>query len=121
MVELSYLLEIESEFDLDSIGFSTAEVDVIVSDVSPDDLDDPPPRTPEPNKVISRPGNIFTCGEHRIGVGDYQAAQKGLGLVPEDRRIIQGLTVEENLQLAQIAPPRGWSIERVYELFPRLG
>jgi branched-chain amino acid transport system ATP-binding protein len=50
-----------------------------------------------------------------------QAAQAGLGLVPEDRRIIPGLTVEENLKLAQIAPPIGWSIERVYELFPRLG
>ena len=45
----------------------------------------------------------------------------GLGLVPEDRRIIPGLTVEENLQLAQIAPPVGWSIERLYDLFPRLG
>jgi branched-chain amino acid transport system ATP-binding protein len=51
----------------------------------------------------------------------YQASIHGVGLVPEDRRIIQGLTVEENLQLAQIAPPIGWSIERVYELFPRLG
>ncbi|MEP4766322.1 MAG: ATP-binding cassette domain-containing protein, partial [Roseibium sp.] len=27
----------------------------------------------------------------------------------------------ENLQLAQIAPPVGWSLERLYELFPRLG
>ncbi len=51
----------------------------------------------------------------------YEAAQHGLGLVPEDRRIIQGLTVEENLKLAQIAPPIGWSIERIYDLFPRLG
>lgn len=51
----------------------------------------------------------------------YQASQLGIGLVPEDRRIIQGLTVEENLKLAQIAPPLGWSIERIYELFPRLG
>ena len=51
----------------------------------------------------------------------HQAAQIGIGLVPEDRRIIQGLTVEENLKLAQIAPPIGWSIERIYELFPRLG
>ncbi|MEX0281328.1 MAG: ABC transporter ATP-binding protein [Arenibacterium sp.] len=51
----------------------------------------------------------------------HEAATVGLGLVPEDRRIIPGLTVEENLQLAQIAPPIGWSIERVYELFPRLG
>ncbi|MEM0943748.1 MAG: ABC transporter ATP-binding protein [Pseudomonadota bacterium] len=51
----------------------------------------------------------------------HQASQAGIGLVPEDRRIIQGLTVEENLKLAQIAPPIGWSIERIYELFPRLG
>ncbi|MBU3035165.1 ABC transporter ATP-binding protein [Tritonibacter mobilis] len=51
----------------------------------------------------------------------HDAAAAGLGLVPEDRRIIPGLTVEENLQLAQIAPPIGWSIERLYELFPRLG
>ena len=51
----------------------------------------------------------------------YEAAQVGIGLVPEDRRIIAGLTVEENLKLAQIAPPIGWSIERLYELFPRLG
>ncbi len=51
----------------------------------------------------------------------YEAATNGISLVPEDRRIIQGLTVEENLQLAQIAPPKGWSIERIYELFPRLG
>ncbi|MBT8152845.1 ABC transporter ATP-binding protein [Epibacterium ulvae] len=51
----------------------------------------------------------------------YEAATAGLGLVPEDRRIIAGLTVEENLQLAQIAPPIGWSLERLYELFPRLG
>ena len=51
----------------------------------------------------------------------HQAAANGVALVPEDRRIIPGLTVEENLQLAQIAPPHGWSIQRIYELFPRLG
>ncbi len=50
----------------------------------------------------------------------FEAAQAGIGLVPEDRRIIQGLTVEENLKLAQIAPPVGWSVERIFELFPRL-
>jgi branched-chain amino acid transport system ATP-binding protein len=51
----------------------------------------------------------------------HQAAANGIALVPEDRRIIQGLTVEENLQLAQIAPPKGWSLDRIYDLFPRLG
>lgn len=50
----------------------------------------------------------------------HQAAQAGIALVPEDRRIIPGLTVEENLTLAQIAPSKGWSLERIYELFPRL-
>ena len=50
----------------------------------------------------------------------HEAAAAGIGLVPEDRCIISGLTVEENLQLAQIAPPIGWSLDRLYELFPRL-
>ena len=56
---------------------------------------------------------------HRLAA--HQAAAAGVGLVPEDRRIIAGLTVEENLRLAQIAPPVGWSLERLYDLFPRLG
>jgi len=51
----------------------------------------------------------------------YQAAQSGLSLVPEDRRIISGLSVWENLKLAQLAPSPGWSIDRIFELFPRLG
>ncbi len=51
----------------------------------------------------------------------HQASAAGMALVPEDRRIIPGLTVEENLKLAQIAPPIGRSIDRIYDLFPRLG
>lgn len=51
----------------------------------------------------------------------YQAARAGLSLVPEDRRIIPGLSVEENLKLAQLSPSIGWTIERIFELFPRLG
>lgn len=50
----------------------------------------------------------------------HQAARVGVGLVPEDRRIIPGLTVQENLELSQIAEPKGWSIERIYDHFPRL-
>ena len=38
----------------------------------------------------------------------YEAATNGIALVPEDRRIIPGLSVEENIQLAQIAEPIGW-------------
>ncbi len=65
-------------------------------------------------------GEIWLDNQPLHQMSAYEAAQNGLGLVPEDRRIIQGLTVEENLQLAQIAPPIGWSLERVYDLFPRL-
>lgn len=66
-------------------------------------------------------GEIWLDHQPLHKMSSYQAATNGLGLVPEDRRIIPGLTVEENLKLAQIAPPIGWSIERLYDLFPRLG
>ncbi|MEM6617599.1 MAG: ABC transporter ATP-binding protein [Pseudomonadota bacterium] len=66
-------------------------------------------------------GEIWLDHKPLHEMASYDAAQNGIGLVPEDRRIIQGLTVEENLKLAQIAPPHGWSIERIYDLFPRLG
>ncbi|MEM9605582.1 MAG: ABC transporter ATP-binding protein [Pseudomonadota bacterium] len=68
-----------------------------------------------------RKGEVWLNGQALHEMKSHEAAQAGLVLVPEDRRIIQGLTVEENLQLAQIAPPVGWSFERIYELFPRLG
>jgi branched-chain amino acid transport system ATP-binding protein len=65
-------------------------------------------------------GEIWLDNKPLHKMAAYQAARCGVGLVPEDRRIIGGLTVEENLQLAQIEGPRGWSIERLYEHFPRL-
>ena len=68
-----------------------------------------------------RQGEIWLDHQPLHEMNSYQASQAGLGLVPEDRRIIPGLTVEENLQLAQIAPPKGWSLDRIYDLFPRLG
>ena len=66
-------------------------------------------------------GEIWLDHQPLHKMATHEAACSGLGLVPEDRRIIPGLTVEENLELAQIAPPVGWSLERLYDLFPRLG
>ena len=66
-------------------------------------------------------GEIWLDHQPLHQMTSHEAAAVGIGLVPEDRRIIPGLTVEENLELAQIAPPIGWSIDRLYELFPRLG
>jgi len=65
-------------------------------------------------------GEIWLDGQPLHTMSAYQASRLGVGLVPEDRRIIPSLTVEENLQLAQIEKPIGWSIERIYEHFPRL-
>jgi len=79
-------------------------------------------------RSIARTGSpLVTHGEIWLDhqplhlMSSHEAARAGLGLVPEDRRIIPGLTVEENLKLAQIAPPIGWSIDRLFDLFPRLG
>lgn len=65
-------------------------------------------------------GELWLDHQPLHNMKSHEAAQIGVALVPEDRRIIPGLTVQENLELAQIAPPIGWSIERIYEHFPRL-
>lgn len=65
-------------------------------------------------------GEIWLEGQPMHEMKAWQASQAGIQLVPEDRRIIPGMTVEENLILAQIAPNIGWSIEKLYEHFPRL-
>jgi branched-chain amino acid transport system ATP-binding protein len=67
-----------------------------------------------------RRGEIFLEGQPIHRLTDFQAAQRGIQLVQEDRRIIPGLTVEENLMLAQITEPKGWPLEQIYEHFPRL-
>lgn len=66
-------------------------------------------------------GEVWLDHQAVHNMASHEASRCGIGLVPEDRRIIPGLTVEENLQLAQIAPPVGWSLDRLYDLFPRLG
>jgi branched-chain amino acid transport system ATP-binding protein len=67
-----------------------------------------------------RSGEIWLQGSPLHEMEAYQAANLGIQLVPEDRRIIPGMTVEENLDLARITGEPGWSYEQVYDLFPRL-
>jgi branched-chain amino acid transport system ATP-binding protein len=67
-----------------------------------------------------RQGEIWLDGLPIHQMKSFEAARAGIQLVPEDRRIIQGLTVEENLALAKVAPGNGWSLEQIYESFPRL-
>jgi branched-chain amino acid transport system ATP-binding protein len=67
-----------------------------------------------------RSGEIWLQGMPVHPMQSYQAALAGIQLVPEDRRIIPGMTVEENLDLACIAGEKGWSYDQIYDLFPRL-
>lgn len=67
-----------------------------------------------------RQGEIWFDGLALHQQEAHEAARAGLQLVPEDRRIIPGLTVEENLLIAQIAETPGWPLERIYDRFPRL-
>ena len=65
-------------------------------------------------------GEIWLDGKPIHAMKAFEASRAGIQLVPEDRRIIQGLTVEENITLAQVAPGTGWDIDRIYGHFPRL-
>jgi branched-chain amino acid transport system ATP-binding protein len=71
--------------------------------------------------VQPRSGSITFAGEQLAGKEMMEIARKGIALVPEERRIFTNLTVAENLRIAQITARKpGWSLERVYERFPRL-
>jgi branched-chain amino acid transport system ATP-binding protein len=71
-----------------------------------------------------RRGAITLYGEQVAGLAPDVIARKGICLVPQGRRMFRSLTVRENLMVAA-QPQRngsgaGWSLERVFELFPRL-
>jgi branched-chain amino acid transport system ATP-binding protein len=65
-----------------------------------------------------REGRILVDGEPVQRWAAHRIARRGLALVPQGRRIFAPLTVRENLLLAARAD--GWTLERVFELFPRL-
>lgn len=70
-------------------------------------------------------GRVALDGRDITGMPPFEAARLGLGYVPEDRRVFAGLTVAENLEVGRKPPPRGgagegWTVERVYALFPSL-
>lgn len=68
-------------------------------------------------------GSIQFNGQNIAGQPSFRIARAGLGLVPEGRQVFPNLTVEENLVATahnrqKSANP--WSLELIYELFPRL-
>jgi branched-chain amino acid transport system ATP-binding protein len=73
--------------------------------------------------VRPRTGSVRLRGRDITGVRPAAIARAGLAFVPEDRGVFPNLTVAENLGFAArsgSAPRPRWTLERVYELFPRL-
>jgi branched-chain amino acid transport system ATP-binding protein len=76
--------------------------------------------------VKPQQGSIRFHDQELVGKAPYEIARLGIGYVPEDRRIFRSLTVHENLLMGiksgkkGSAGKGGWTIDRVYELFPRL-
>jgi branched-chain amino acid transport system ATP-binding protein len=66
-----------------------------------------------------RRGRIVFKGVDITGFSSYQTIRQGMGLVPQGRRVFASLSVEENLKVAK-EKDGAWSLQRVYELFPRL-
>jgi branched-chain amino acid transport system ATP-binding protein len=68
-----------------------------------------------------RRGRVLLRGDDISRLPAHQVARRGVGLVPQGRRVFASLTVREHLQVA--ARSRGlrrWSLDKVLELFPRL-
>jgi branched-chain amino acid transport system ATP-binding protein len=67
-----------------------------------------------------RSGRVWLFGDDITGRPPYRIAAAGVGYVPEGRRVFANLTVDENLRVP-IERPGPYTLERVYQLFPRLG
>ncbi|MEY4368488.1 MAG: hypothetical protein RL564_438, partial [Pseudomonadota bacterium] len=69
-------------------------------------------------------GQVRFMGEDIASLAPYQIARRGLGFVPEDRRIFSELSVMQNLEVGRQVPREGvppWTPERLFTLFPNLG
>jgi len=66
-----------------------------------------------------RSGRISIFGQDTTRLAPFRVAARGVGYVPEGRRIFPNLTVDENLRVP-LERPGHWTIARIYELFPRL-
>jgi len=68
-----------------------------------------------------RRGKIYFKGTDITGNSSFAIVRRGVGLVPQGRRVFPTLSVEDNLSVAEHSPERhGWGLQRVYALFPRL-
>jgi branched-chain amino acid transport system ATP-binding protein len=78
------------------------------------------------NAIVGLPpahvtGSIRFQGTELVGRPSYKIAKLGIGYVPQGRRLFPSLSVDEHLRmLSARGGEKRWTVERAYELFPRL-
>jgi branched-chain amino acid transport system ATP-binding protein len=69
-------------------------------------------------------GSVRFAGKELVGKSSHRIANLGIGYVPQGRRLFPSLSVDEHLRMAESPARRNgnrrWTVDRVYELFPRL-
>ncbi len=70
--------------------------------------------------LAPRSGSIRLDGQPIHGRAPSAIAALGVQLVPEERAVFGGLTVEENLRVAALSATNAWPFDRIWEVFPRL-
>src|SRR6266852_6684236 len=70
--------------------------------------------------LVPAAGSVRLAGEEILGLPPHLITERGVGYVPQGRRVWPSLSVDEHLRLA--ARPQGgpWTVTRVYQIFPRL-
>ena len=73
------------------------------------------------NQPSMRQGSISWQNEELNNLRPYEVARRRIALVPQGRRLFPSLTVLEHLtMLKSLSDTKGWTVERIFEIFPRL-
>ncbi|MFJ6432079.1 ABC transporter ATP-binding protein [Streptomyces sp. NPDC091416] len=70
--------------------------------------------------LVPRSGSVRLDGEETVALPTHALVRRGIGYAPEDRGIFAGLTVAENLRLAERRGAGEPAYPLVHELFPEL-
>lgn len=68
----------------------------------------------------ARQGQVIFRGTDITHFPSHKIAKMGIGLVPQGRRVFKSLSVRENLIVTAMNRGQGWSLDRIYSLFPVL-
>jgi uncharacterized protein (UPF0261 family)/ABC-type branched-subunit amino acid transport system ATPase component len=70
--------------------------------------------------LVPAAGSVGLAGEEILGLPPHVITERGVGYVPQGRRVWPSLSVDEHLRLAAGGRGGPWTVARVYQIFPRL-